>query len=89
MKTEEEQLFSDELDLIKNTRPDFAIIELETPFKFNENIRPACLPAKPVEPGTTCYISGWGRDIPYDPRFPDDHKQPDLLQGAKFKITQL
>ena len=43
-----------------NFRPDIAIIEVKSPFILINGIKPACLPAKPIEPGSMCYASGWG-----------------------------
>ena len=41
-------------------RPDIAIIELQNEFVLTDNILPACLPTKPIVPGTLCFASGWG-----------------------------
>ena len=43
---------------------DIAIIKLEEPLSFNENVGPACLPKKLYDPkaGTECFISGWGSE---------------------------
>ena len=41
-------------------KPDLVVFELRTPFKRTETVGPACLPKKPVEPGSFCYASGWG-----------------------------
>ena len=59
------------------TRPDIAIIELRTEFALTDEILPACLPTKSIEPGSLCYASGWGvsqpwkvgSDQPIDSRF--------------------
>uniref|UniRef100_A0A8C0JCT8 Peptidase S1 domain-containing protein n=1 Tax=Chelonoidis abingdonii TaxID=106734 RepID=A0A8C0JCT8_CHEAB len=41
---------------------DIALVELETPVKFNSVIRPICLPASSVEfpSGMECWVTGWG-----------------------------
>ena len=41
-------------------RPDIAIIELQNEFILTDEILPACLPTKPIDPGSLCYGSGWG-----------------------------
>ena len=43
---------------------DIAIIKLEVPLNFSENVGPACLPKKSYDPkaGTECFISGWGSE---------------------------
>ena len=59
------------------TRPDIAIIELQTEFVLTDEILPACLPTMSIEPGSLCYASGWGvsqpwkvgSDPPIDSRF--------------------
>ena len=47
------------------TRPDIVIIELKTQFFPTDEILPACLPTKPIEPGSLCYASGWGVTQPW------------------------
>ncbi|XP_078373258.1 trypsin-like isoform X2 [Oculina patagonica] len=39
---------------------DIALIKLKNPIKFNNNVRPVCLPTTDFAPGTNCYITGWG-----------------------------
>lgn len=39
---------------------DVALIKLKNPIKFNRNVRPVCLPKSDFDPGTICYITGWG-----------------------------
>ena len=46
---------------------DIAIIELEEPVQFNDQIKPLCLPPTdsyldPEKPGTVCVAAGWGAD---------------------------
>jgi len=43
---------------------DIAVIELQTPIKFNKYVQPLCLPDKDVPVGTQCYITGWGKIHP-------------------------
>ena len=46
---------------IKNpSRPDVVVIKLTEPFNLNEYVKPACLPRKPIESGSECFVSGWG-----------------------------
>ena len=40
---------------------DVALIKLKKPIKFNNDVRPECLPTKDFPPGTNCYATGWGR----------------------------
>ena len=39
---------------------DVALIKLEEPITFNNDVRPICLPAMDFLPGTNCYVTGWG-----------------------------
>jgi len=43
---------------------DIAVIKLKRPIKFNDAIRPICLPSQgaPIPSGKTCVVVGWGRD---------------------------
>ena len=66
---------------------DIVVIELEQSFVFNDYIKPACLPTKPIDPGTVCYASGWG--LTYHYKFSDgDNNIPKsgYLQAADFKV---
>ena len=49
---------------IDQMRPDIVIIKLAEPFILNDYVKPACLPTKPIEAGSACYVSGWGYYIP-------------------------
>lgn len=40
---------------------DWAIVELVNPIKFNENIRPICLPSPDVEIEKNLMVVGWGK----------------------------
>jgi transmembrane serine protease 3 len=46
----------------QETINDIAIVKLETPVKFNENIQPACLPQQDeeVRAGDVAVVAGWG-----------------------------
>ena len=46
-------------------RPDIAIIELQNEFVLTDEILPACLPTKSIDPGSLCYASGWGVTQPW------------------------
>jgi len=39
---------------------DVALIKLRKPIKFNNDVRPVCLPTKDFRAGTNCYVTGWG-----------------------------
>ena len=39
---------------------DVALIKLKKPIKFNNDVRPVCLPRKDFPLGTKCYVTGWG-----------------------------
>ena len=41
---------------------DIAILELDRPIKFNENVGRACLPDNDELSPTECLISGWGME---------------------------
>lgn len=73
----------------KYTKPDIVVIELEQSFVFNDYIKPACLPTKPIDPGTVCYASGWG--LTYHWKLSDgDNIMPESgyleLQAADVKV---
>jgi len=40
---------------------DIALLKLSTPVLFNKYVKPVCLPTEEVDPGTDCYITGWGK----------------------------
>ncbi|XP_066913101.1 chymotrypsinogen A-like [Clytia hemisphaerica] len=63
---------------------DIALIELWTPFVFNDRVNRSLLPGCNDYPlvGTWCYIAGWGR-TQYDPVI-----LPDKLQQALIPIRQ-
>ena len=44
------------------TGPDYdvALIKLKEPIRFNNDVRPVCLPTRDFPPGTNCYVTGWG-----------------------------
>jgi len=41
---------------------DIALIKLPKPATLNEDVRLICMPDGPVQPGTTCYAAGWGKN---------------------------
>jgi len=51
----------------KTNDNDIAILKLESPLTFNENVKPACLPDSSFTPGheQSAFVSGWG-DMEYD-----------------------
>ena len=44
---------------------DIVVIKVLKPFVLNKNVMPACLPTKPVKPGSKCFSSGWGTTSPF------------------------
>ena len=52
----------DDYDPAFKLKNDLAIIKLEKPLVFNNNIQPACLPIHSYNPvqDENCFISGWG-----------------------------
>jgi len=40
---------------------DIALFKLKRPAQFNQYVQPVCLPSGDVDPGTECYITGWGK----------------------------
>jgi len=40
---------------------DIAVVRLERAVIFSDYIRPVCLPTAPVNPGTMCFVTGWGQ----------------------------
>ena len=70
--------------------PDFVVMKLREPFKLNDYVKPACLPTKPIETGSSCYISGWGVSSPltpeafYNKTIPKEN--PDKLLAARLKV---
>jgi len=40
---------------------DIALFKLEKPVQFNKYVQPVCLPSVDPQPGTECYITGWGK----------------------------
>ena len=45
---------------VTNLDYDVALIKLKEPITFNNDVRPVCLPTADFEPGTNCYVTGWG-----------------------------
>jgi len=41
---------------------DVTVLQLSSPIRFNNYVKPACLPSAPAPVGTKCYITGWGRN---------------------------
>jgi len=56
---------------LTNLINDLCLIEISSEIQFNRHVSEACLPdSTPVEPGTECYIAGWG-NVDFDvPRYP-------------------
>jgi len=40
---------------------DIALIKLSRPAQLSRYVNPICLPDRDVSPGTSCYITGWGK----------------------------
>lgn len=62
---------SDQIRLIKKKSPlfnpttnildrDITILEVNTPFVFNNYVRPVCLPERHPRKGDNCAVVGWG-----------------------------
>ena len=43
---------------------DIVVIKVLEPFIYNHIVSPACLPIEPIQPGSVCYVSGWGTTKP-------------------------
>ena len=58
---------------------DLCLIGISSEIKFSRYVSKACLPdSTAVEPGTECYIAGWGT-VDYDvPRYPEILKEMGL-----------
>ena len=39
---------------------DVALVKLRDPINFTSNVGPVLLPTMDFDPGTICYITGWG-----------------------------
>ncbi|XP_060648437.1 phenoloxidase-activating factor 2 [Drosophila nasuta] len=50
---------------VRNVANDFALVILTEPFKLADHINVVCLPPQGATPaaGTTCYSTGWGKDV--------------------------
>ncbi|XP_067910370.1 transmembrane protease serine 2-like [Heterodontus francisci] len=61
---------------------DFALLKLQTPLTFTDNVRPACLPTydQQFPEGTTCWITGFGHTEE------DSSSTSDILLEASVKI---
>ena len=46
--------------------PDIVILKVNKPFDINDNVKPACLPTRPVPYDTPCVVSGWGDTMTSD-----------------------
>ena len=70
--------------------PDFVVIKLREPFNLNDYVKPACLPTKPIETGSSCYISGWGVSQPLTAeQFKNKtiaKQKPNKLHAARLKV---
>ena len=57
----EESLWDNDQDVLEQ-RADMAILKLKSSLSFSKDIKPLCLPTKPIgfEYGLECFIGGWG-----------------------------
>lgn len=39
---------------------DIALLKLETALQYNDRVTPVCLPETDFDPGTKCFVTGWG-----------------------------
>ncbi|XP_070533440.1 transmembrane protease serine 9-like [Ptychodera flava] len=64
---------------------DIAMVELTQPIDFTDLIRPVCLPTKEtvLEPGTVCYVTGWGATVEDG----DPDEDPDILQKGLVPVV--
>ena len=46
--------------------PDIVILKVTEPFDINDDVKPACLPTRPVPYDTPCVVSGWGNTMTND-----------------------
>ncbi|XP_074633753.1 zinc metalloproteinase nas-15-like [Acropora palmata] len=62
----------------RGSNNDIALLKLSRPARINDRVSPACLPEANyiVPPGTTCYITGWGKT--------HNQNSPSILQQAKI-----
>jgi len=58
---------------------DIGLIQLKTAMKTSSCVGTVCLPQKDVAPGTTCWITGWGR-------LSDGGSSPDVLQEVQVEV---
>merc|ERR1719188_815672 len=58
---------------------DFGLIKLQTPMQLNDCVGTVALPETDVEPGTSCWITGWGT-------LRSGGAQPSVLQEAQVDI---
>ena len=42
-----------------------ALLELNGTLKFNKRVGPVCLPDAEFDPGTFCFITGWGTTLKF------------------------
>ena len=47
-------------DAYNNHDYDVALMKLKTPIKYNKHVRPVCLAKSDFDPGTECFVTGWG-----------------------------
>lgn len=72
---------------------DFAILKLQTPIQFNDQVQPVSLPLpnENVAVGTTAVVTGWGDTQPYIgysvPTYKDDDDDNDHLRGVWVEIA--
>ena len=76
----------DNLPQIYNIRPDIVVIELKLPFDITDHIKPACLPTKPIVPGSRCYATGWGLTQPWKIIEEEPVEFYVKLQGVSLKV---
>lgn len=60
-------------------RNDIALVYLDRPVELNHCVGTVCLPTNDVAPGSTCWITGWGK-------LKEGGSYPDILQEAQVTI---
>ena len=75
---------------------DIALLKLETTLQYNDRVTPVCLPETDFDPGTKCFVTGWGttansaKRIPkvYDTDIPGNRgNSENVLLYERFNVS--